>query len=159
MAEEGFHLDLQQQSGYRFKVTFDQLGMPPLLTDEPPPLGENSGPNPVRLLGTSIVNCMAASLLFSLRKYGNEPGPLHATADVKLVRNERGRLRVPRVDVLLQLGVPWRELKHAQRALAQYEDFCVVTQSVRGSIDVVVRVLDSEGAAPLADAVSEVAPA
>lgn len=158
MAEDSFHLDLQQQAGYRFKVTFDQPGIPPLLTDEPPPLGESTGPNPVRLLGVSIANCMAASLLFSLRKYGNAPGPLHATADVHLVRNDRGRIRVPRVDVLLQLGVPWAALKHAGRALAQYEDFCVVTQSVRGSIEVVATVRDSEGVAPLADPVAEAAP-
>ena len=32
-----------------------------------------------------------------------------------------------------------------ERALAQFEDFCVVTQSVRAAFPVDVRVLDSAG--------------
>jgi hypothetical protein len=36
-------------------------------------------------------------------------------------------------------------LKHAERAIAQFEDFCVVTQSVRAGIDVPVTVVDGAG--------------
>ena len=38
------------------------------------------------------------------------------------------------------------ELKLLERALAQFEDFCVVTQSVHVAFPVHVRVLDNEGA-------------
>jgi hypothetical protein len=34
----------------------------------------------------------------------------------------------------------------AERILDQFEDFCVVTQSVRAAIPVTVRVLDRDGA-------------
>lgn len=93
----------------------------------------------------AVANCLAASLLFALRKFSNEPGPLRATADVSLARNSRGRLRIPRMAVELHLGVSWETLKHADRALAQFEDFCVVTESVRAGIQVDVQVLDVVG--------------
>lgn len=150
MVNGSFRVELRQQEGYRFTVRFDRPGLPPLVTDEPPPLGEDAGPNPARLLGVSVANCLAASLLFALRKYGNEPGPLRAVATVALERNAAGRMRIPRIDVELHLGVAWRDLRHAERALGQFEDFCVVTQSVRGGIDVTVKVSDSEGRLPVA---------
>lgn len=150
MAETTFRVELRQQEDYRFTVRFDQAGVPALTTDEPPPLGRDAGPNPPRLLGVAVANCLAASLLFALRKYGNEPGPLRAVASVSVKRNDQGRLRIPGIDVRLHLGVPWAALKHANRAIAQFEDFCVVTQSVRGGIPISVQVIDSlEQPAPL----------
>ena len=104
-----------------------------------------AGPNPARLLGAAVANCLAASLLFALRKFGNEPGAVHATAAVTLARNEHGRLRVPAIRVDIQLGVPAQALKRLDRALEQFEEFCVVTQSVRAGIAVEVRVTDSNG--------------
>lgn len=152
-----FRIELRQQEGYRFTVKFDQPELPALMVDEPPPLGTGAGPDPARLLGVAVANCLAASLLFALRKFGNEPGPLRALADVALVRNDQGRLRIPRIEVELHLGVPWGALRHANRALAQFEDYCVVTQSVRAGIEVLVQVLDSAGtlmpAEPQAEAV------
>ncbi|MFC7002908.1 hypothetical protein ACFQMB_16630 [Pseudobowmanella zhangzhouensis] len=35
-------------------------------------------------------------------------------------------------------------MPHLQRALAQFEDFCIVTQSVRSGIDVTVNVTDKQ---------------
>lgn len=154
MGDTSFRIELRQQQDYRFTVKFDPPGLPPLVTDESPPLGADAGPNPARLLGVSVANCLAASLLFALRKFGNEPGPLHAIAEVVLARNGQGRLRIPRIAVELRLGVRWPALKHAGRAVAQFEDFCIVTQSVRGGIDVTVRVLDAAGE-PLPQALAE----
>lgn len=140
-----FRLGLELERGYRFRVRFDDPSIPALATDEPPPLGSGSGPNPARLLGAAVANCLAASLLFALRKYGNEPTPMRVEAAVSLGRNALGRLRVSSITVDLHLGVPFARLKHASRALAQYEDFCVVTQSVRPGIDVIARAWDSDG--------------
>lgn len=140
-----FRIQLEQESGYRFHVRFDDPALPLLTTDEPPPLGTGSGPNPSRLLGAAVANCLAASLLFALRKFGNDPSPIRAEVTVGLGRNATGRMRVPSITVDLHLGVPLANLQHAGRAVAQYEDYCVVTQSVRPGIDVVARVWDSEG--------------
>ncbi|HWI81126.1 OsmC family protein [Ramlibacter sp.] len=143
---ESFQIELQQQGGYRFDVHFPGTDLPSLVTDEPPPLGTGVGPKPSQLLGTSVANCLCASLLFALRKFGNEPGPLRAVATVTLDRNAQNRMRISGIGVEIRLGVAGGMLQHGERAIAQFEEFCVVTQSVRSAIPVAVRVLDREGA-------------
>lgn len=141
----GFGITLDQQADYRFEITFDGTPAPPLVTDEPAPLGGDAGPNPARLLAAAVANCLSASLLFALRKFRNEPGHLHTTAVTSLGRNKRNRMRVTAIDVEIRLGVAAAALQGADRALAQFEDFCVVTQSVRAAIPVTVRVRDVDG--------------
>jgi organic hydroperoxide reductase OsmC/OhrA len=157
---DDFTIDLAQQAGYCFAVRFDHPAVPALITDEPPPLGGDAGPNPARLLAAAVANCLAASLLFSLRKFRNAAEPLRACATVSLVRNAQNRLRVGRIGVDLHLAVAASELRSLDRVLAQFEDFCVVTQSVRAGIAVDVRVFDRHGGlltAPLAPDVEHAA--
>lgn len=144
--DDQFTITLQQQAGYRFEVDFGQPGVPPLQTDEPPPLGHAEGPNPARLLAAAVANCLAASLTFALRKFHNEPGPLQVQATGRYARNEQGRMRIGGMQVTLRLAEPAASLKMAERALAQFEDFCVVTQSVRAGFPVEVEIFDSAGA-------------
>ena len=63
------HVRLRLESGYRFKISFDgpaDFAAGSLVTDEPPPLGEGSGPNPLAMLATAVGSCLASSLLFCL---------------------------------------------------------------------------------------------
>lgn len=146
MAESQFTIELVQQADYRFEAHFDNPALPVLVTDEPPPLGGDTGPNPARLLGTAVANCLAASLLFSMRKFKNQPEPLRAVATVEVVRNAENRLRIGRIGVDLHLGAAAAEMRSLDRVLGQFEEFCIVTQSVRAGIAVDVRVVDREGA-------------
>jgi organic hydroperoxide reductase OsmC/OhrA len=156
MAEgSGFTLELRQQADFRFEVQFDAGALPTLLTDEPPPLGTGAGPNPARLLGAAVANCLAASLVFALRKFKNNAEPLRAVATVAIVRNAQGRLRVGRIGVELHLARAARDLRAIDRVLAQFEDFCIVTQSVRAGIQIDVTVIDGEGTVLKAPAGSE----
>jgi len=141
-AESQFTIELMQQSDYRFEVRFDNPAVPPLLTDETAPLGGDAGPNPARLLATAVANCLAASLLFAMRKFKNEPEAMRAIATVSMTRNAQRRLRIGRISVDLHVGVLAAELRMLHRILDQFEDYCVVTQSVRAAIPVDVRVLD-----------------
>jgi organic hydroperoxide reductase OsmC/OhrA len=141
-----FTIELVQQTDYRFEARFDSPAVPPLTTDEAPPLGHDTGPNPARLLLLAVTNCLTASLLFALRKFKSDPGRLHSSATASLARNAQNRMRVQRMRVDIHLGVAAAELPQLDRALAQFEEFCVVTQSVRVAIPVDVRVLDSTGA-------------
>jgi organic hydroperoxide reductase OsmC/OhrA len=140
-----FAIDLFQDADYRFEVQFDDDEVPPLTVDEHPPLGANAGPSPSRVLATAVAHCLSASLLFSLRKFGNDPGRLRTRATVTMARNERGRLRIGRIAVDVRLGVAADSLVRLDRALGQFEDFCIVTQSVRAGVPVDVRVVDASG--------------
>jgi organic hydroperoxide reductase OsmC/OhrA len=146
MTDADFTIELVQQTDYRFEVRFDSPAVPALITDEAPPLGHDAGPNPSRLLLLAVANCLSASLLFALRKFKSEPGPLRTSATASLMRNEQNRMRVKHIHVDIHLGVASTELNQLDRALAQFEDFCIVTQSVRAAIPVDVRVLDKTGA-------------
>lgn len=134
-----------RQSGYQFLVDFGAL-MPQLLADEPAPLGQGSGPAPDQLLMAAVANCLSASLLFSLQKFKQDPGTLQATASLELGRNADKRLRVQSIQVKLSLGRAASEIEHLDRVLAQFEDFCTVSMSVRQGIAIQVQVLDGSGA-------------
>jgi uncharacterized OsmC-like protein len=144
-AEQTIQISLEQTEDYEFKVRFDDTAIPDLTTDETSPLGHDAGPNPSRLLAAAVANCLAASLLFALRKYKNAPGTLGAHAKATLTRNEHGRWRVTRIAVDLQLADAAASLEHLDRVIAQFEDFCIVTQSVRQGIEVDVAVRDGAG--------------
>lgn len=136
---------LELKTGYCFDVRFADPASSTLTTDAMPPLGGGAGPDSEMLLMAAVGNCLAASLAFSLRKYKNDEVPIRATVNARLARNESGRLRVSALSVQIRLGVPASGLRLLQRALEQYEDFCVVTQSVRAAIPVEVQVIDGEG--------------
>jgi len=138
-------LTLELEDGYCFRIRFDDTALPDLMTDEPAPLGADAGPNPSRLLLAAIGNCLSASLLFALRKFRNQPGPLTATVHARLERNDSGRWRLPRATVRMQLAEPAATHASLDRVLAQFEQFCVVTQSVRDGIDVAVEIVDADG--------------
>ncbi len=141
-----FGLEIEQQDGYGFKVRFDRPDMPELRMDAQPPLGRGQGPDAERLIGAAVANCLAASLLYCLQgKFKNTPGPLRAQVRGELARNAQGRLRIGRLDVTIRLDDAAASLKHLDRCLAQFEDFCVVTESVRQGIPVGVRVVDAKG--------------
>ena len=140
-----FGLSLEQIDDYEFRIRFDGTALPELTTDESAPLGHDAGPNPARLLLAATTNCLTASLLFALRKFRNTPAPLRATARANIARNERGRWRVADMQVDLQLADPAGSLHDLERVLAQFEDFCIVTESVRAGVPVTVRVHDDGG--------------
>jgi len=144
--ENEFQIELLLQANYRFEVHFPNTNVPELITDEDAPLGAEAGPSPGQLLGVAVANCLAASLAFALRKFKNDPGPLRARASVHLTRNEQKRLRIGRIAVDLHLPMLAAQVQMLERILAQFEDFCIVTQSIRTAIPVDVRVIDRAGA-------------
>lgn len=141
----GFTLQLEQIEDYAFNVKFDWPDVPELVLDEPEPLGRATGPNAARLIAAGVANCLSASLLFCMRKFKQTPGRLRAEVSGELERNERGRMRIKRFDVTVRLHDPAATIAHFDRCLGQFEDFCVVTESVRRGIPVGVRVVDADG--------------
>lgn len=143
---QAFTLTLTQESDYVFRIEFDDTAIPALHTDESAPLGNDSGPNPSRMLVAAVANCLSASLLFSLRKYKNTPGTIVTHARATLERNEQKRLRVAHIDVVIELPDAAADYAQIERLLQQFENFCVVTESVRHGVAVDVSVRDRNGA-------------
>jgi uncharacterized OsmC-like protein len=135
---------LSQVRDFQFDIDFGG-GLPALRADEPPPLGQGTGPTPVQLLTASVGNCLSDSLLFALRKFKQAPDPIHTEVTAEVGRNAEGRMRVLGMDAKLTLGVPAGQLEHLDRVLGSFEGYCTVTQSVAGAFPVRVSVVDSEG--------------
>jgi len=140
-----FELSLEHLDGYRFAVAFPGTGLPDLVADEPPPLGAGSGPNPARLLAAAVGDCLSASLLFCLHKSRVAVAGLKTRVTGTLVRNERNRLRIGKLAVAITLDAPDADGARVLKCLETFEDFCVVTASVRAGIEVEVRVVDPSG--------------
>lgn len=144
VAEDTVKVMLQQLDDYRFENSFGGT-TPSLISDEPPPLGQSQGPSPVHLLCAAVGNCLSDSLLFALRKFKQKPEPLSCEVQATIGRSEQGRLRVLTMQARLRLGVVAAQLEHLDRVLAQFEDFCTVTQSVGQGIAISVSVFDADG--------------
>jgi organic hydroperoxide reductase OsmC/OhrA len=137
---------IARQDKYRFLVDFGEgPDIAKMAADEPAPLGDGAGPSPSQLLAAAVANCLSSSLLFAHGKFNEDPGRLTATAIFQFGRNEKNRLRVTGMNVTITLGVAPEELRHLDRALAQFEDFCTVSQSVRSGIPFTVTVRSPDG--------------
>lgn len=128
--------------GFRFDVAFDAApAAPNLVMDEPAPLGEAAGPNAADLLCAAVANCLAASLLLCLQKSRAQVARLSATATARIERNEKGRLRILGIDVQVDPGLGPDDGPKLDRCLGLFEDFCIVTASIRQGVPVNVQVV------------------
>ncbi|MBP9113074.1 MAG: OsmC family protein [Polyangiaceae bacterium] len=134
-----FTFQVEQVDGFDFRVKFDKEQYPELRMDEPAPLGKDTAPNPARILAASVGNCLSASLVFCLQRKGVTVKGLRSEVKVELIRNDRKRLRIGHIEVTIHPGsdIPKDVL---DACLSTFEDFCVVTQSVREGLDVKVNV-------------------
>lgn len=134
------------QEAYQFLATFHKFpDAPPYLLDEPPPVGAARGPNAAALLGAAIGNCLASSLLFCLRRARIDVTDLESRVKVHVVRSEKGRLRVGGIEVEIEPRfAAGTDSDRLERCKTLFEDFCIVTASVRKGIDVQVKVSPPE---------------
>lgn len=151
MSEQVFDISLELRDEYRFDVDFRLPDVPALRMDEPEPLGGGEGPNAARLLAAAVGNCLASSALFCLRKARIPVQAMRVDVRTTLGRNEAGRLRVHDIEVTLHAEVPDDEQARMARCLDLFEDFCLVTESVRKGIQVEV---DVEVETPTAEEVT-----
>ncbi len=146
MSEEGrFTIHLEHLQDYEYKVRFDWDQVADLLVDEPPPLGGQAGPNASRLLAAATANCLSASLMFCVSKNEVPPESMQTSVTCRLVRNEKKRLRIGGMQVRIQVSGELEQAARMKRCLDLFEDFCVVTASIREGIPVAVEVVDAGG--------------
>ena len=61
------------------------------------------------------------------------------------MRNEKGRLRIGKIDVSIMVELADGQYDRINRCLDLFEDYCIVTASVRKGIPVNVLVTDPKG--------------
>jgi len=140
MDEQTSEISMDLRKGYKFLVDFHEKGVEPLLVDEPPPLGEGHGPGASKLLAAAVGNCLSASALFCLNKAHIEVRGMRTTVRTTKARNEANRLRIGRIEVKIVPEVAEGDIPRMKRCLELFEEYCTVTASVRGGIDVAVEV-------------------
>jgi uncharacterized OsmC-like protein len=142
MADERNHqVTLKYEGGYEFVAEFHEPRVIPLLLlDEPAPLGEGHGPNAAALLGAAVGNCLGASLVFCMRKVHLDIDDVTVRVVTHVARNDKGRFRISGIDVTMNPKLQGTDPGREERCRKMFEDFCVVTESVRHGIPVNVHV-------------------
>ncbi|MGB2826088.1 MAG: OsmC family protein, partial [Thermoplasmata archaeon] len=98
------------------------------------------------MLSSAVGHCLCASLLFCVGKSKGEAEDLSADVETRLVKNEFGRWRIEGITVNINLKMDDENQKKFERCRGLFEDFCIVTASVRQGIKVDVD-LDISGPA------------
>ena len=143
-----FNLKMTKTGPMEFKTEFDKEMFPDLMFDEPTESGGNDQyPNASRILTAAVMNCLSASFTFCLSKsrIPMDNFELTATATTTLDRNEQNRLRVKNINVTLKPvlngELASEEFKNKiQRCISIFQDYCVVSASVKQGIDITTNV-------------------
>ena len=146
MSVEGrFTVDLEHLEVYEFRVKFDWEEAADIVLDEPAPLGGRQGPNASRMVAAAVANCLSASLLFCIAKQEVPPGSLKSSVTCTVVRNEKNRLRIGGFKARMTVSDEIANAVRMARCKDLFEDFCVVTASIRQGIPVEVELMDGAG--------------
>ncbi|SYZ73142.1 OsmC family protein [Candidatus Zixiibacteriota bacterium] len=144
MEEKLLKVTMERIKDFEFNIKFEPH-MAELLMDEPSPLGADKGPNASRVLSAAIGNCLTASLLFCLQKARIEVGNVKTEVTTALHRTDKGRLRIGNSEVAIRMDIGTEAPNRMGQCIRLFEDFCVVTQSVRKGIPVAVKVQNQDG--------------
>ncbi len=142
MAPDPPQAELVQVERFEFTATFPGATYGPMTVDEPAPVGRDRGPNPVRALALAVGHCMSSTLVSTCERAHVPLRPVRATVRATVGRNDRGRLRVQRIEV--DLATAPQDAGDAERfahCVEIFPDFCTVSGAVRAGIPVAHRVL------------------
>jgi len=137
---EMIHAHIRRDEGYKFNITFDELRDTKLTMDEPKPLGKSEGPTAAMVLSSAVGHCLSSSLLFCMEKSRAPVTDVETDVETKLARNDRGRWRIEGIKVNMRVIVDESSKEKLARCRSMFEDFCIVTASVREGIKIDVEV-------------------
>lgn len=141
--EVKFKAKIELKKDLQFNVKFDLPKALPILMDEPIVFGgKGEGANASRLISAGVLNCLCASLLFCLRKSRANIIDIKGEVIGTIKRNEKGRLRLKNLDVKIYPKFRNKEdIEKLKKCKNIFEDYCIVTESVRKGIDIKSEVL------------------
>jgi len=106
------------------------------------------GPNPSRMLALAVLGCLSASFIFCLKKRNFKIDDFKSEAEVTIARNTEGFWRVKKIDVDIDPKIDDPDvlkrarqcLKSAKDGVSFFEQYCIITQSIRSGIEVNVKI-------------------
>lgn len=102
---------------------------------------EMLGPNAAHLLGMAVLGCLSSSYIFCFNKKNFTIQDLEAEAIVTIFRNEKGFIRVKKIDVTINPKIDSPKMrKRAAQCQKMFERYCTITASVRDGVDVNVNI-------------------
>jgi len=135
--EKVHHVTVRLARGYQFVAEFNDLpDAPSILFDEPEPLGDSRAPSAAAVLSAAVGNCLAASLTYCLRRARMDVEGMTAQVTTHVAKNDSGRYRVRNIEVELTPVIGDSAAPTVDRCEALFEDFCIVTASVKQGIPV-----------------------
>ena len=137
---ERIHAHLTRTDGYKYDISFDELPGVKIVSDEPVPAGKSEGVTAAMMLSGAVGHCLCSSLLFCLDKSRVKAKDLSADVELAMERNEKGKWRVKEIKVNLKPIVDDIDSKKLDRCKELFEDFCIVSSSVREGIKIDVNV-------------------
>jgi uncharacterized OsmC-like protein len=124
--ERQFAVRLEHQGRYRFQSQASEDGVlhgGPFGSDEPDPVGENSGPSTPALLATALGHCLSASLLEALRHSHLEVLDCETDAVAVVKPNEEGNPRIDHIEVTIRPTLS-ESSPRMQRCADVFENHC-----------------------------------
>jgi uncharacterized OsmC-like protein len=132
-------VELAHLDGCRFDVTY-RTREGELLMEAPAPMGPGHGPEAVSAFVASATYCMASSLNYYLAKARVVPQELLARGHAEMRLTEEMFRRIERLDIDISIVVTEKEMKRLMRALERFTELCIITESIKGSFPINVRV-------------------
>jgi uncharacterized OsmC-like protein len=132
-------VEIEHLDGCRFDVDF-RTRNGELLMEAPTPMGPGHGPEAVSTFLASATYCMASSLNYYLEKARVEPSSLSAKGHVEMVLTEDKFRRIGKMQIEINVTVSEKEMKRLMRALERFTKLCIITESIKGSFPITVKV-------------------
>jgi uncharacterized OsmC-like protein len=142
---EIIHTHLEHEGGYKFSITFDEQDIEGKLhMDESKPVGKAEGPTAAMMLSSAVGHCLCSSLLFCMEKSRAKIELIESDLVTTMARNEKGRWRISGIKVNMKVRPGATDAERLDRCKGIFEDFCIVTESVRQGIKIDVEVEKAE---------------
>ncbi|MFX0028358.1 MAG: OsmC family protein [Candidatus Hermodarchaeota archaeon] len=129
---------LKQTEEMIFRCELGNLKIENLFIDEKnEKVEEKLGPSPAKLLGLSVLGCLAASFSFCLQKGGFSLPGLNGIAEVTIARNNKGFWRVNKIDIEMVPQIDTPEMRKRVNQCARFfEQYCIISESLRKGFEV-----------------------
>ena len=138
---EVIHTHLIHEGGYKFSVSFDEQDTEGKFhMDEPKPVGKSEAPTAAMMLSSAVGHCLSSSLLFCMEKSRAKVERIDTDLVTNLARNEKGRWRIAGIKVNIKVKPADADSEKLARCKGIFEDFCIVTESVRNGTKIEVEV-------------------